>query len=501
LKLHGIPWAGSAIAAAMIVAAASAPHSSPGAAECPDRRPRTLATKTEIPGFPRKQSDLLKWKRAGAEAEPEIREHAWNLFAGMVLNKDKYPLWNDWYTKCDLHISDLPCPDSQPGHGGQLMPQLSAKQTLLANLKVPSQLLTDQATPSNLFSASGELAESDQVAEVTFNPEAARHIQSIVPTGRPDGNAALAKILTSSSRNGYRNAAVSEFPLNAIVVKTIWELVTGPDLVSPPEVSVWDPAMKQQSGLIPDQLDAVQNWKTKISVDTTPGVPCDATRDYPRAESVPLSCFFSVCIEARDIQSVLAYSGLKLVAGPGGGNPPYHLVLIGFHVMTREIKGWTWQTFYWSAGAFGEDRLKRYGNPAVRAGDLRWSHYVMDATLSQDLPLEADGGRKICFDPYLEGPFEHGEVSNCLTCHQYAYYHVKFDNSGYGYALHAKRDKPATRSETAAYRHEGLQTSFLWSLADVNKVAPGTPRNAPGLSDILEKLEEKRLLLDQKGPK
>jgi len=238
------------------------------------------------------------------------------------------------------------------------------------------------------------------------------------------------------------------------------------------------------------------NWESKITIDTS-GKPCDATRDYGPTGDVPLSCFYSVPITATELNLVVSKSGMKLLNPSFTSNAPYYLILVGFHVMTREIEGWTWQTFYWSRGAFGLDSLKRDGNPAVASGDLRWSHYVMDTTLSATLPPEPNGGPKICFDPYLEGPQPFGETSNCIVCHQYAYYHTSPQQSaGYAFAQRA-RDNPAPPEQTASYFNSGMDTSFLWSLADAN-APPGEATNFLIKRKWLMNLEQNRKLMNQK---
>lgn len=425
-------------------------------------QPITYATKTEIAGFPANESDLLEWKSKGTSAVPQIRQHAWDLFRGLVLNSDKEPLWNHWYTKCDLTLAPAGC-DGRAGHATP-----TVKSKLLNGLRIPDQLLATADLESTHQLKHLEDVGTPQLAEVIFNPEAYSFVHGLIQgTHQPTADAAFQSLLQAASSTPDQQPAIQEFPRNAIAVKTIWEMVAGPDIGGPQPIFVWDPAMIKQNEQTAGRLKDASFWQSKITVDTSQK-PCDAARDYGPMESVPLKCFYSVPVKASELYAIVNKPGMMIVNPSFTSNGPFFLVLIGFHVMTREIEGWTWQTFYWSRGAFGLDSSKLAGNPAVSSGDLRWSHYVMDATLSETLPPEPDGSPKISFNPYLEGPQPFGETSNCITCHQYAYYHAPSQQGvGYGYA-ERPRTPPATAAETAAYKSSGLQMSFLWSLADAN---------------------------------
>ena len=90
-----------------------------------------------------------------------------------------------------------------------------------------------------------------------------------------------------------------------------------------------------------------------------------------------------------------------------------YAVLVGMHVATREITDWVWATFWWhdkpDQGPYAQDRPDALKSP--------WRNYLMNTTLSMDTPLEPDGSPKIVFNPYIEGKFANGPVSNCMTCH------------------------------------------------------------------------------------
>lgn len=107
--------------------------------------------------------------------------------------------------------------------------------------------------------------------------------------------------------------------------------------------------------------------------------------------------------------------------------------LVGLHIMTKELRHWTWVTLWWSPDAdtdFGADRpaaIKALGGP--------WSKYKMcavtdyeerdpdprggfDGTLGD--ALEATHGKFTwCSNPFIERGARNAQT-NCIGCHQHA---------------------------------------------------------------------------------
>jgi len=105
--------------------------------------------------------------------------------------------------------------------------------------------------------------------------------------------------------------------------------------------------------------------------------------------------------------------------------------LVAFHVITKELRDWTWITVWWSPDAntdFGADR------PATMKGP--WANYKMcvvtaydekDTTPGSGLPkslaeaIDASnesGPATWCSNPYLESA-AHAAKTNCIGCHQH----------------------------------------------------------------------------------
>ena len=107
--------------------------------------------------------------------------------------------------------------------------------------------------------------------------------------------------------------------------------------------------------------------------------------------------------------------------------------LVALHVVTKEVRDWTWITLFWSDAPktdFGADR------PATIRGP--WTSYKMcavvdydekddgshdsagDASLAASLAVtRSQGPRTWCSNPYLEKG-AHNATTNCIGCHQHA---------------------------------------------------------------------------------
>ncbi len=110
--------------------------------------------------------------------------------------------------------------------------------------------------------------------------------------------------------------------------------------------------------------------------------------------------------------------------------------LAGLHVMTKELRHWTWITLFWSDRPdtdFGEDRPQ-----AIRALDPVWSHYKMCVVVDYEEGAEDPGAgldnlypslaaalratpaesASWCSNPYVEEGRGNART-NCIGCHQH----------------------------------------------------------------------------------
>jgi hypothetical protein len=115
-------------------------------------------------------------------------------------------------------------------------------------------------------------------------------------------------------------------------------------------------------------------------------------------------------------------------------NPDTTMRLVALHIMTKELRDWTWITLWWSPDAdsdFGADRpasltgtfahykmcvATAYGEKDAQPGaSFRATHPSLAGSLDASA---AAGPSTWCSNPYLETQ-EHAATTNCIGCHQH----------------------------------------------------------------------------------
>jgi hypothetical protein len=438
--------------------------------------------------FPASQKSLLQMRdHPNRRSVQKMRAHAWDIFAGLTNGED--PIWDTWYTKCDVHLEVKGCAASPSD-------RTSHRQRQLQNFEIPTQSLrqfeglsaapaaSNPQTPGLASQASPlQLAlliflknfrEHPQFASVLFNREAANNIvdNCLYPRAnytKPSASGACPNPLAAPAK-------IAPFDRTSVVLKTSWELIhptPGTNLAGP--LTTWNPDLWNQ--VHPENTDPLTFMKNTLMINTTPGLICK-NRDYPDGESVPLSCFFYYKLTADDIKAI---PETLVDIDDNAFHPGDLVVLVAVHVATKEIDDWVWATFWWDNHSVS-DSYRRGRPPSIKR---RWSHFLMDTTLSGTTPIAGDGGPKICFNPYLETRIiPNGIISNCLECHRNAAYGST--DAGvdlYGLGILSRNGKTLANGQSAipGYFDHRVSTDFLWSLASGED---------PALQEVLKSLHE-----------
>jgi hypothetical protein len=259
----------------------------------------------------------------------------------------------------------------------------------------------------------------------------------------------------------------NQSPDTAIIVKPIW-LPVEPGNASTC-VPVWNADAIPST--FPGNLGAYasENWAEKVQVGD-PSKPGNCLVQTGRAAPVvSVTEFFS-----RPIDSVNA-AALRVVLGssPGAAAKAGNVaLLVGFHVISKEVDSWSWNTFWWEPKQYRNGPLSK-GRPNLEAP---WSNYVMNASLNEaQLPkLDSQGkcdvsGIGAVYNPYQEAALPTGDpmticgkhvalgglASNCRSCHSLAGYPTP--------------DNPVVTIQPAqdwllGYLKNKTQTGFLWSI-------------------------------------
>ena len=258
---------------------------------------------------------------------------------------------------------------------------------------------------------------------------------------------------------------IPDFPARSIVLKTDWRVVSPcANFGGKNVIGVWD------RNLAPSGLGtppSYNEWEKVVHVQTADedrrlgiirnSVQCQSQDPPPGDTPTPIASFYHFRVTPENLGEINLVPGVN-----GGALIDDYVVLVGIHVITREIPDWVWATFWWypttDAPNFGDDR------PVSLENSTAWRHYLMDTTLSEQTPLEqqcvptgSPCRAKICFNPYLEVAQPNGFASNCMTCHAKAVYPPPDD-----------RDLPQVRGTIPAESYYFLRStklSFLWSLS------------------------------------
>jgi hypothetical protein len=418
--------------------------------------------------FPVSQDYLLRLRdSADARAREKIREHAWDLFAGLTGDE---PVWETWYTKCQVKLEV--CPQSFEKAGPNV-------HRLLGSFEVPLQALEQFARSpeldenqaqaaiaaphtlqQDLAQFAAEFLKHPQFASVLFDQDAADHIL----------NQCLYPRTAGTSASGSRPCPpaptvpgkIKDFSRSSVVLKTVWDRVI-PDSNSSIGIlrtwkqELWDRIQK------PGDANISRFQIETVKIDTVSRRPCE-DRDYGDDEVIPISCFYAYKLTQADVDAIAAAPPDFAVIHDAGIQPGNYVVLVAMHVTTKEIPDWVWATFWWDNHGRSDPFAAGRPNSVLP----RWRHFLMDTTLSGMTPTEVDGGPKISFNPYLETAISNGAISNCLQCHAKAAYGSNQGLDPYDLGI-LGRDGQTLASgnpDDPDYFKTRIQTDFLWSIAN-----------------------------------
>jgi hypothetical protein len=191
--------------------------------------------------FPGSEAELLRARdKHDGNAIRKMRSHAWDVFAGLVAGNQ--PIWNTWYTKCDVHLALTRCLP-------QANERTSGNRRFLQSLEVPVQSLNllqglvpearfdDPGSSASARSLAGPHREAlvdfvksyrkrPQTASVLFNQEARDNILNncLYPAKNFSTTARPSTCPPVPAAPGK----VAVFPRGSVVVKTVWAVV-GPN--------------------------------------------------------------------------------------------------------------------------------------------------------------------------------------------------------------------------------------------------------------------------------
>jgi hypothetical protein len=414
-----------------------------------------------------------------------MREHAWNLWAGITapsksnIGDQNIPIFETWYSAIEVFDDYF--------HNTNLRRE---NRSLKHKFEIPRQSV-------HMRSLTGEKRIAPVMSFVKYNQAAANFIWEndyYLKNTLVELNDSFNKENTPRERR-----EIKPFPRTAVVLKVVFWLIKNP--ASPQSengltaLPYWDPNYPPPPN---GQLPTHDSWTKCVAIDPAGKYPtgfkqtinCNGTKENPRfveAEVLGLNRFYSYRLKTQeDAEDAARF--LKMLSGASGkeerlvsnvGQIPEvndHIVLTAMHVTTKEMNNWTFQTFWWSPDP-----------DASPNGDFRtsnvigeWRNYQMCTAYDMVTPKMTDGFPNICFNPYLEndlGPTQPytigtktypadpmaGTRTNCMNCHARAGFPA-FDQNDSASANFGRVFNEGFISPDDPIFSQITKTDFLWSI-------------------------------------
>ncbi|MFN7935935.1 MAG: hypothetical protein U0R19_21575 [Bryobacteraceae bacterium] len=373
------------------------------------------------------------------EAESPLRKHGWDIFEAIntpIPGVCSEPLWRTWYTDLEA-LRPNGCEERAPG--------------MRAYLKLQQSSMIQQQVLKAHEDARGPVFRN-----VLFSKEVC------------DGILAR-KVLDPLRLKEWRATGVRdipELPSRSATVKTDWRVVKPNQAL---RLGVWRKEFGfGNMGEPPRRVQARQlaesDWEACVHVTQTAETPvpdyCGKVNGADiRGERFLVQDFYHVrVLNEEQLQA------MKALVPQGRLEVNDVLILVGFHLTTREIPDWFWATFWWKPRTLQEG-TESGGRPTSLENHRAWKNYVMDVTVSLKSPSDPmDGKSKVIYNPYLEATFlPFGTASNCMGCHMRA---ASCSGSNDPRTVHVDADGERY-SEPVQYFEGKIRTDFLWSLEKV----------------------------------
>jgi len=330
-----------------------------------------------------------------------MRRHAWRVFEGLTQPVDPHtPVWITWHTRIEIFPQGL-------------MIQKRRKESKLNETPFFTELEPPLQLVDKRISLDGD---RNVLSGIYFNHSAFLHIQhdhtwfgEKVQLQVPPSIERLNKWFDDHPAEADVAARqIPPFPRDSIAVKVMWKPVHQSGLT---EMAVWDVDSYSSSHFNsrPELNKRVVHIDPSGSTFRCPGSAVQsALPARPRPGVTDINDFYyrPVCSEAEaEVASAVAKVPVEVND---------YIVLVGFHFTTKEIPDWVWATAWWHdrprEGPYAKDRPLTLRAP--------WNHYLLNVAFDAETPKQPDGSPRICFNPWLEGSFPDGPVSNCMACHR-----------------------------------------------------------------------------------
>jgi hypothetical protein len=419
--------------------------------------------------FPEDSNTINSWLKKNDTNNLTL--HSWGIWTALTMNSgqtyngEALKVFETWFTPEDIAAAIIAKKQNK-----------SFTETLQARkrgmLKTPHQFIHAKQFLGEKLTENISPADSSRILGfVKYDPSAAEFTI----------NNALYDSATLQKMFNAGQTAIPDFPNTSITTKPVFEIITRSSLENGfYKLKVW-------SGPPPQPIPYGESkWPGCIYVDPNNKGQGNGSIDIGCKGRTPqttynVNDFIHFSLDESTAQSLKA--NFNITANQGDV-----AILVAMHVTSREIRRWTWQTFWWAPNADTPPAPSSSSIAAVRPQQLAGAprHYAMSIAytfINPDQPFT--GGNNIgtsiyAFNPYLEAGFSRGVFyqtatvitngktitndvgvrTNCMSCHALANFNP--GNSvptGPGYMADTYIDMEGKRFAKV------LKLDFLWSIA------------------------------------
>jgi len=425
-----------------------------------------------IPGynFPEPEVTINGWIQKNDTANMYL--HSWGIWTSLTMNSgEKYNgedlrVFETWFTPDDITAAI----EKKNASAGQQPEAVSVRGR--GKLKRPNQALHAIASLRKLMKGIPVEDSSRILGFVKYDPSAA---QFTIDNTLYDST-------TLQTMLNQGKTDIPDFPNTSVTTKPVFNIITQNDLKENGgyyRLKVWSGPPAQPIAY-PDNL-----WPGCVYVDVNNQGVGNGSIDMRCKGRTPqntynVNDFINFKLTQEDAAAVQRNLGISASEGDIA-------ILVAMHVTSREIKRWTWQSYWWapdadnpplpSSGAIANSR------PQQLQGAPR--HYAMTVAytfIEPDQPYA--GGNNVgtsiyAFNPYLEAGFgtstfyeiakvqtngktvvnNVGVRTNCMSCHALANFNPgNAVPTGPGYIGNTYIDMEGARFKGV------LKLDFLWSI-------------------------------------
>jgi hypothetical protein len=390
--------------------------------------PQNIAAEYGVPGY----VDVLN-TYADNNDIPAMRNHAWNIWAGMTADSNStylgayLPVWETWCDTLSVFVNQNCGSSSQPSRSFISASQLthntrtgfptpqSNTQVVSYNKYNPTQA-TFLSTPHITNGVAYDYRSGTSLAALNASWPAS--------TAMPDrrGNPAT----NVQPQNGVPGqASIEAKPIFLQVKRTgltavpLWQGPGDSWNAANPSPETWktcvliDPSNDSPPSTAPVPYDsavhrgAISRGNTDNAINgQTPG--CVPSK-YLYA---PMSTLYTFVLTEQAAKDFNTAQGATQASTAVGGD---FAAMVAMHVSVKEIAPWTWETFYWQPGA---DTPNQFPGSKMYMTDNVVGAYRNFATCTSWSATNLTP----CFSPYLETypGIPVGITSDCISCHNRA---------------------------------------------------------------------------------